>query len=376
MAQSKYDYLKQFEIEDKILPNCWVAVRVDGKNFLKFSSKYKFEKPNDKRALKLMTRAAITVMEEVKDVIMAYGQSNEYSFILRKDTQLYNRRASKILTFISSLFSSSYVYFWSDYLKQTNFKTPPAFDCHIALYPTDENLRDYVSWRQADCHINNLYNTTYWALVRKGHLSHVEAEKRLCGTFSADKLEILFSCFNIKYSDEPAMYREGTTLLRKKIISPKNGKLRQVIFPLHIDMIQDHFWIDNSELLELSSAGFYDWPEAVPLPKIVQEQLRLNEPTYVPYRWPAKPKKSSLGEETRDDVDQERGDKDIVGEDKIYESNLKIDTNSDEMDEVNTDEERIPFREELVIVELKQKTKHTVEDDTDIAYDIELDDTI
>ena len=33
MAKSKFEYVKQFETEDKCLPNCWIVVRIDGKGF-------------------------------------------------------------------------------------------------------------------------------------------------------------------------------------------------------------------------------------------------------------------------------------------------------------------------------------------------------
>jgi tRNA(His) guanylyltransferase len=42
------------------------------------------------------------------------------------------------------------------------------FDGRAVCYPTDHNLRDYLAWRQADVHINNLYNTCFWALVSSG----------------------------------------------------------------------------------------------------------------------------------------------------------------------------------------------------------------
>ena len=29
-----------------------------------------------------------------------------------------------------------------------------------------QNIKDYMRWRQVDCHINNLFNTTFWALVQ------------------------------------------------------------------------------------------------------------------------------------------------------------------------------------------------------------------
>lgn len=176
MAKSKFEYVKQFETDDRLLPNCWIVVRIDGKGFHKFSEKHCFEKPNDHRALWLMNRAAVTVMEEFKDVVISYGQSDEYSFVLRKSTDLYNRRRSKISSCINSLFTSSYVYHWKHYFKD-KMKYPVSFDSRIVLYPTDETLRDYLSWRQADCHINNLYNTTFWALVQKAGYTTAEVGK-------------------------------------------------------------------------------------------------------------------------------------------------------------------------------------------------------
>lgn len=48
MACSKYEYVKNFEACDKIVPNTWIVVRIDGKGFHKFSRKHNFEKPNDR----------------------------------------------------------------------------------------------------------------------------------------------------------------------------------------------------------------------------------------------------------------------------------------------------------------------------------------
>lgn len=174
MAKSKFEYVRNFETEDKLLPNCWIVVRVDGKSFHKFSEKHQFEKPNDIRALSLMNKAASKVMEQYRDIVISYGESDEYTFVLKKNTEIFNRRGFKIMTYINSLFTSSYVFYWNSYFKEVRMKYPPFFDARIVLYPTDENLRDYLSWRQADCHINNLYNTTFWTLILKGGLTNTE----------------------------------------------------------------------------------------------------------------------------------------------------------------------------------------------------------
>lgn len=173
MAKSKFEYVKGFEIEDRLLPNCWIVVRIDGKGFHKFSKKHNFVKPNDVRALNLMNKAAVAVMKEFKEIVVSYGESDEYSFVIRKDTEMYNRRASKLNSYINSLFSAAYVFFWKDCIND-KLKEIPCFDSRVILYPTDENLKDYLCWRQVDCHINNLYNTTFWALIQQGGLTNTE----------------------------------------------------------------------------------------------------------------------------------------------------------------------------------------------------------
>jgi tRNA(His) 5'-end guanylyltransferase len=63
-------------------------------------------------------------------------------------------------------------------------------------------------------HINNLYNTTFWALVQQGGMEARAAEQKLSGTYSADKNEILFKEFGINYNNEPECFKKGTVLYR------------------------------------------------------------------------------------------------------------------------------------------------------------------
>lgn len=121
MAKSKFEYVKEFERDDNCLPNCWIVVRIDGRNFSKFTDAHQFAKPNDVAALELMNRAAITVMEDFKEIILGFGQSDEYSFVFRKDTQLYKRRGMYAI----SLFGYKAFFFMSkqfyDFLNNSPF---------------------------------------------------------------------------------------------------------------------------------------------------------------------------------------------------------------------------------------------------------------
>ncbi|KAF9971782.1 tRNA-His guanylyltransferase [Actinomortierella ambigua] len=221
MAKSKYEYVKEFEKDDKMLQNVFILVRIDGKGFHKFSAAHNFIKPNDERALHLMNKAAQTVMKELHDIVLAFGESDEFSFLFRKSTDLYQRREAKIVTTVVSLFTSAYLYFWSDFFPGSRRpKYPPCFDGRAVLYPSADEVKDYFAWRQADTHINNLYNTSFWALVEQGGLSPKDAEIRLSGTDSKDKNEMLFTEFNINYAKLPAMFRKGSTLLREMVAKP------------------------------------------------------------------------------------------------------------------------------------------------------------
>ncbi|CAG8478612.1 10917_t:CDS:2 [Paraglomus brasilianum] len=231
MAKSKFEYVKKFE----------------------FSNVHNFKKPNDKNALDLMNKCAECVMDNIYDVVLSYGQSDEYSFVLNKASNLYDRRESKIVSAIVSLFTSNYVFYWKNFFPDQELQYPPSFDGRIVQYPSDTNLRDYLSWRQADCHINNLYNTCYWALVHSGK-TETEAELALRGTVSSQKNEMLFSQFNINYSKLPEMFRKGSVLFKEQVdvqgISSDGTEIKRrkkITKTYYIDIISDKFWKEHLE---------------------------------------------------------------------------------------------------------------------------------
>ena len=250
MAKSKYEYVKRFEEADTCLPNCWIVVRIDGHNFHSFSSKHSYKKPNDANALELMNHCAKEVMKEFRDIVIAYGQSDEYSFVFKRKTTQFSRRKSKLITNIVSLFSSSFVFHWSKYFAGIEMVHPPSFDARAVVYPALENIRDYLSWRQADCHINNLYNTCFWNLVLVGGSTNQDAEKRLKDTLSGEKNEILFSEFNINYNNEPEIFRKGTVLFWDFEDTKNDKRPKKEIKKQHCDVIGDGFWTQHPGLLQ------------------------------------------------------------------------------------------------------------------------------
>lgn len=273
-----------------------------------------------------MNAAAQHTLQVLPDIIIGYGHSDEYSFVFHKSCTLFERRSAKLASTIVSTFTSAYVHLWPKF-----FSTPPetgtffslareddklikhaetehvsggksgsspttavhteldiaylpTFDARCVAYPSNINLRDYLSWRQADCHVNNLYNTTFWALVLRGGMSNTEAEEFLKGTLSSDKNEILWSKFSVNYNNEPEIYKKGSVAFRtyelvdlptqqddtsrqgpnaaeteeiveeqdlSKTQKEKMKKARQKaeIVVEHIDIIRDEFWLRRPWLL-------------------------------------------------------------------------------------------------------------------------------
>ncbi|CUS11726.1 unnamed protein product [Tuber aestivum] len=216
MANSKYEYTRAFENPRYLLPNTYVILRLDGRSFTNFSASQKFQKPNDSRALDLMNASAAATLKAIPEILIAYGASDEFSFLLSRECALFNRREDKLVSTVVSTFTAWYVFLWSRHFTEEGeeLQTPPSFDCRAVCYPSVGNIRDYFAWRQVDVHINNLYNTAFWALVIKGGVAGKEAEVELRGTLAADKNELLFSRFGINYNNEPVMYRKGSVVYR------------------------------------------------------------------------------------------------------------------------------------------------------------------
>ncbi|KAL9620481.1 MAG: hypothetical protein Q9160_004950 [Pyrenula sp. 1 TL-2023] len=60
----------------------------------KFTSRYSFEKPNDARGLGLMNDSAKATLGTLPEIVLAYGHSDEFSFVFERATELFERRAS------------------------------------------------------------------------------------------------------------------------------------------------------------------------------------------------------------------------------------------------------------------------------------------
>ncbi|KAL3818836.1 hypothetical protein ACJIZ3_004741 [Penstemon smallii] len=257
LNKPKTEYIKSFQYESRLIPSTWVVIRIDGCHFHRFSEVQEFEKPNDAQALNLMNSCAVGILEEFKDIVFSYGVSDEYSFVLKKESQLYERHASNIVSSVVSIFSSMYTVKWKEFFPDKEMKHPPYFDGRAVCYPSSEILRDYLAWRQVDCHINNQYNTCFWMLVKSGK-SKSDAQNDLKGTQAQDKNKLLGRLSNVTdyYNTLPLLFRQGSSVYwdkeEKKMVNNEEvsvGKIQKIVAVKYCNIIDPGFWEEHPGIL-------------------------------------------------------------------------------------------------------------------------------
>ncbi|KAL6552207.1 hypothetical protein OROGR_008361 [Orobanche gracilis] len=220
LNKTKPDYVRSFQYESRLMPFTWIVIRIDGCHFQRFSKDHEFEKPNDAQALNLMNSCAACVLEEFMDIVFAYGDSDEYSFVLKKESQLYGRHASEIVSAVVSLFSSIYTMKWNDFLPRKEMKRQPYFDARAVCYPSRKILGDYLAWRQAD----------------------------YASTRTREKNELLDQLSGVidYYNTLSPMFRHGSSVYWDRVTNEKESS----VVVTHCNIIETSFWEAHPDILD------------------------------------------------------------------------------------------------------------------------------
>uniref|UniRef100_M4CN66 tRNA(His) guanylyltransferase n=1 Tax=Brassica campestris TaxID=3711 RepID=M4CN66_BRACM len=207
-----------------------------------------------------MTWIILLRVLESKRIVLGPWYIRGPSFVLKRESELYQRQSSKIISAIASLFTSTYVIKWGDFFPRKELKYPPSFDGRAVCYPTYKILLDYLAWRQVDCHINNQYNTCFWMLVKSGK-TKTQSQDYLKGTQTREKNELLSSQFGIEYNTLPLIFRMGSSVLRSKeavavengvVVSGKKLKREGEVVVDHCNIIERGFWEEHPHILSYS----------------------------------------------------------------------------------------------------------------------------
>jgi len=137
-------------------PYTATVVRLDGRNFSRFTRN--MDKPFDKRMQSMMLDITLALCVESRADI-AYTQSDEISLAWFSDStvQYFGGRASKIITSLASLATAI---FSRDEKKILENKVPknqyPCFDGRIFSLPNENEVRNYMVWRELDAIRNSV----------------------------------------------------------------------------------------------------------------------------------------------------------------------------------------------------------------------------
>ena len=181
-----------------VLPRrTYVVVRIDGRAFHSFTRE--LERPYSRRLADALDEAARVLCQEMIGCRFAYGQSDEYSFLLTdfesEDTKVwFDGNVQKIVSVAASLFTGAFNH---------GFGRVASFDARVMVIPQRAEVERYFVWRQLDASANSLN------MLASAHYGHAE----LLHKSTAEKHEMLHAK-GLNWAKEPVAFKRGRVVRR------------------------------------------------------------------------------------------------------------------------------------------------------------------
>lgn len=183
-----------------VLPRrAYLVIRIDGRGFHTFTKG--LERPYSRRLADALDHAALGLCKEMIGCRFAYGQSDEYSFLLtdfeKEDAPLwFDGNVQKIVSVSASLFTAHFS-------KAFPGDKIAAFDSRVLVISQRTEVEKYFLWRQLDASANSLN------MLASAHYTHAE----LAGKSNTEKHEMLFAK-GVNWAKQPADFKRGRTIRR------------------------------------------------------------------------------------------------------------------------------------------------------------------
>lgn len=172
----------------------YVVVRIDGRAFHKFTEK--LPRPYCRPLADALDRAALHLCREMIGCRLAYGQSDEYSFLLcdcaGPDEPLwFDGNLQKIVSVSASLFTAAFQ-------RAFGGEKLAAFDSRVMVIAQRAEVEQYFLWRQLDASANSLN------MLASAFYTHGE----LLGKSTSQKHEMLHAK-GVNWAAEAADFKRG-----------------------------------------------------------------------------------------------------------------------------------------------------------------------
>ena len=146
-------------LDQYILPDMYIAVRLDGRSFTSLTKKMNYEKPFDVKFRDMMVDTVKALMETGFRVVYGFTQSDEISLLFHRDENTFSRKVRKINTTLAGEASGTF---------SLALGEVATFDSRVIPLPNEKKLADYFAWRQEDAKRNALQGYCYWTLRKEG----------------------------------------------------------------------------------------------------------------------------------------------------------------------------------------------------------------
>ena len=176
-----------------------VVIRIDGRGFHQFTKK--LERPYCHRLADALDEAALRLSGQMIGCRFAYGQSDEYSFVLTDaepdDAALwFDGNVQKIVSVAASIFTGVFN-------KAFGGEESGVFDSRVLVIAQRSEVQKYLLWRQLDASANSLN------MLASAHFTH----KDLLGKSTAQKHDLLHTK-GINWAKQPADFKRGRAVVR------------------------------------------------------------------------------------------------------------------------------------------------------------------
>lgn len=173
-----------------------VIIRIDGRCFHTFTRR--LERPYDRRLSDALDTAAMALAAEMSGCRCAYGQSDEYSFLLtdfssEHEKMWFDGNVQKIVSVAASIFTAHFV---------RAFDAVAAFDARVMVIPQRADVEQYFIWRQLDASSNSLN------MLASAHYSHAELE----GRSTAEKHNLLHAK-GVNWAKSETSFKRGRMIV-------------------------------------------------------------------------------------------------------------------------------------------------------------------
>jgi len=181
----------------------YVVIRIDGRGFHKYTEG--LERPYCRALADALDEAALYLCQEMIGCRFAYGQSDEYSFLLtdfeREDSALwFDGNVQKIVSVSASIFTAA---FYRAVSSDVSLKKLAAFDSRVMVISQRAEVERYFLWRQLDASANSLN------MLASAHYSHRELD----GKSNAEKHELLHAK-GVNWARQTPDFKRGRAVKR------------------------------------------------------------------------------------------------------------------------------------------------------------------